>query len=213
MIDVRAFLEAAPRWTSEQQGLGLKLHELLARGRPVSRDRLAMEAAASRAQVDEFLDQCSGLHHEDQAGSIIGFGGLALQKMAHRFRVGERTLYTWCAWDSLFMPVILGRRAVVESTCPATGSTVRLEVTPEAVVEVDPAETVVSMLTPQAGDFGRDVLARFCHHVHFFASREAGQDWATGRDDILLLMPDEAHDLGRRFVAGLYADIGSDPRP
>ena len=42
--------------------------------------------------------------------------------MSHRFEVAGRTLYTWCAWDSLFLPQILGQEAEVESTCPLTAA-------------------------------------------------------------------------------------------
>jgi hypothetical protein len=36
----------------------------------------------------------------------------------------------------------------------------------------------VSFLTPDQG-FDADVIQSFCHFVHFFASREAGETWTA----------------------------------
>lgn len=206
--DVGAFLQVAPKWTPRQQALAVRLYQMLVRGKPVAREALAREAGVSGGEVDEFLDRCGGLHYEDGESRIIAFGGLALPEMTHRFRVDGRTLYTWCAWDSLFIPVILQRTAEVESTCPVSKAPIRLRARPDGVAGLDPVETVVSMLIPEAGDFGENVLARFCHYVHFFASPELGREWAARREGILLRTPDEAHELGREFVQRLYGDLG-----
>ncbi|MGH7575101.1 MAG: organomercurial lyase [Longimicrobiales bacterium] len=45
--------------------------------------------------------------------------------MHHRFEIDARTLGTWCAWDSLFIPELLGEAARVQSTDPETGEVVR----------------------------------------------------------------------------------------
>ena len=55
----------------------------------------------------------------DEAQRVIGFWGLALPEMQHRYRVGERQLYTWCAWDTVFITPILNQVAEVESRCPS----------------------------------------------------------------------------------------------
>jgi hypothetical protein len=39
---------------------------------------------------------------------VLGFGGLAVAPMHHRLEVDGRTLWTRCAWDSLFVPEIQG---------------------------------------------------------------------------------------------------------
>jgi alkylmercury lyase len=62
---------------------------------------------------------------------MIGFRGLALPAMPHRLQVDGRTLHAWCAWDTLFLPQLIGKPAGVESTCPTTEQTIRLTVTPD----------------------------------------------------------------------------------
>ncbi len=37
------------------------------------------------------------------------YWGLAIAETKHRLEVDGRALYTWCAWDSLFLPEILQR--------------------------------------------------------------------------------------------------------
>lgn len=49
--------------------------------------------------------------YPDGEGRVLGFGGLTVAPMHHRFEVGGRILWTWCAWDSLFIPGTLGRQA------------------------------------------------------------------------------------------------------
>ena len=74
------------------------------------------------------------LIYTDNQGRVVGFGGLAAAPMHHRFEVEGRELSTWCAWDSLFIPEILGRPARIASPDPENGETVRLVVTPERIV-------------------------------------------------------------------------------
>jgi alkylmercury lyase len=56
----------------------------------------------------------------DDHGRIVALAGLSLTPTAHRFTVGGRQLYTWCAWDTLVLPGLLDQPAHVESTCPVT---------------------------------------------------------------------------------------------
>ena len=114
---------------------------------------------------------------------MLGFGGLAAAPMSHKLDLEGRTLWTWCAWDSLFIPEILGEQARIESRDPHTGGTIRLTVTPEGVRSQEPETIVVSFVAPDAELFNSsadNVMASFCHFVFFFESRESGEAWATG---------------------------------
>src|SRR5260370_37014193 len=98
--------------------------------------------------------------------------------MPHRFEVDGRTLWTWCAWDSLFIPEILGRPARVASADPDTGEIVRLVVTPDRVESAVPDGAVVSFIPPAAKGFdggAANVMANFCPLVFFLSSRAYGE--------------------------------------
>ena len=111
----------------DEQRAAVSLYRLLAEGAPVAPERLAERAALPRERVIELLARWAGVYR-DRDGSVIGFWGLTIRDMPHRLEIGGRTLHAWCAWDTLFLPEILGGRAVVTSTCPTTGATVSLEV-------------------------------------------------------------------------------------
>ena len=92
--------------------------------------------------------------------------GLALSETAHGYATDGRQLYTWCAWDTLFITPILDQVAEVRSSCPVTGRPVSLTVGPEGLRRVEPPETVVSFLSPQQ-PWADDVITTFCHGVAF----------------------------------------------
>jgi len=106
-------------------------------------------------------------------------------------------LHTWCAWDTLFLPELLGRTARVESACETSGQPVRLTVSPAAVESAEPAAPFVSFVAPDASRFEGDIIKRFCHYVHFFRSRDDGETWAAKSPGTFLLTLEEAVELAR----------------
>ncbi len=135
---------------------------------------------------------------------MLGFGGLAAARMHHRFEVDARTLWTWCAWDSLFIPEILGKPARVTSPDPENGEVVRLLVSPDRIESAEPEDAVVSFLLLDARDFGTsaaNVMAMFCHFVFIFTSRSSGERWTANHPGIFLYSLDEAFAPARRLNA------------
>jgi alkylmercury lyase len=117
------------------------------------------------------------------------------------------TLWTWCAWDSLFIPELLDTTAHVESPDPDTGEVVRLDVGPRGVTTVEPGTAVVSFLMPDAMEFDKsatNVMATFCNFVFFFASRKSGERWVAKHPGTFLYSLDEAVALARRLNAKVF---------
>jgi alkylmercury lyase len=142
--------------------------------------------------------------YADGQGRVLGFGGLSVMPMRHSFEVEGHNLSTWCAWDSLFIPEILGHSARVSSTDPETGETIRLVVTPERIESVEPSETVVSFVEPEAQVFSSsaaNVMAKFCHFVFFFSSLQSGERWADKHPGTFLYSLEEAFALAKRLNA------------
>lgn len=196
------FLKLSP----EEQKVSIQLYRHLAEGQPASRERLAKTLNFSNEVVNKILSQWSGVYYDD-ASHIVGYWGLAIPRMSHRFKVNGQTLYTWCAWDSLFIPKIIQKTVRVESTCPVTGDKIKLTVAPEGVKELDPAKTVMSFVTPKVGKIRENVILHFCHYVHFFSSSEAGSKWISEYEGTLILSVDEAHYLGRKKNETQYRDV------
>jgi alkylmercury lyase len=153
---------AFPDLSVPEQRIAVGLYRLLAEGEPVSSDRVAQHLDLSTSLVREVLDSWPAVYLDDKK-SVIGFWGLALQEMPHRFKVDGRQLYTWCAWDSLFIPELLGKTAEVESTCPISGEVISLTVSPTRVENVSPKSAMVSFLSPTTS-FDMNVIASFCHY-------------------------------------------------
>lgn len=76
----------------------------------------------------------------------------------------------------LQFPISLGP-GVAESTCPATGQRIRVELTPTEIVRVDPPEAVVSKVRPT--ERAADARAEICALGNFFSSPEAAAEWST----------------------------------
>src|SRR5467141_2937053 len=147
------------------------------------------------------------LTYADKDGQIIGFGGLAVREMPHRFKIDGRTLYTWCAWDSLFIPVILGLEAEVESPAPGSTVRVRLRVAPDGVERVQPPSAVMSFLLPSAETFQADVLkamATFCHFIFFFPDSDSAAEWTKSHPDTTVISVSDAFELGRMMVGARW---------
>ena len=202
----RAVIELFPRLSPTEQQVSVTLYRLLAQGRPVARQTLAKQVGLSVAQVGTVLDAWYGVFYDD-AGEIIGYWGLALGKMNHRLRINGQALYAWCAWDTLFLPQIIGAVAKVESTCPVSGDTIRLTVAPTGIEAASPAAAVISFVTPQQSELKENVLLNFCHYVHFFRSVEAATTWLEKHSGTRLLTLDEAWALGSEKNAAQYGAL------
>jgi alkylmercury lyase len=190
----------------EEQPVAVALYRELAKGKPVDADQLGralgITSAESRALLER--DAIKSFAYPDSKGRVLGFGGLAAAPMHHRFEVGGRMLWTWCAWDSLFIPEILGREARVTSPDPENREIVRLVVTPDRVDSVVPSDAVVSFIRPEAQAFdtsAANVMAKFCHFIFFFSSRQSGERWITKHPGTFLYSLEDAFALAKRFNA------------
>jgi alkylmercury lyase len=205
----RAVVGAFPTLDPLEQRLSLDLYRLLAGGEPVLRAELARRLEVPLETVDRILDGWPGVFADEQR-RVVGYWGLALPaayKSPHKFTTAGRTLSAWCAWDTLFLPQLLGETAEVESTAPAPGGTVRLTVAPERVERVEPAGARMSFVLPEATRAREDVLTSFCHYIYFFPAQEAGESWVAQHQGTFLLSIDEAHELARRKNAAQYKDV------
>jgi alkylmercury lyase len=199
-----AITAAVPVFTPEEQRAAIALYRELAKGSAVGPGQLAaaLHLPVPRAEALIRGHSISCLIFPDDRGRVVGFGGLATAPMHHRFRIGDRTLWTWCALDSLFLPEQLGTAAQIESSDPATGEVVRLKVAPSGISDVRPAGAVVSLLLPDTSAFEQsaaNVMATFCHFVFFFASSASGDRWVAEHPGTFLYTVEEAMVLARRL--------------
>jgi alkylmercury lyase len=204
-----AVANAAPDFDEEQQRIAIEVYRRLAEATPAPATDVAERAGVPVDRVERVLSSWPGVF-KDSDGRVIGFWGLTVNRLSptHRLEVEGRELFAWCAWDTLFLPDILGVSASVESACPTTRETISLVVSPEGVVEASHPGAVVSFLLPDR-DFDIDVIQSFCHFVHLFASEGAGRAWTAEHPGTFLLSLEEAFELGRLVNALNFPVLGS----
>jgi alkylmercury lyase len=186
-----------PELDDEQRHLALATYMRLARGTAASVVEIAEDAGIDTEKAQRILGDWTGVY-SDHAKRIIGFWGLTIAKMRHGFEVDGAQLYAWCAWDTLFLPELLGKSARVETICVASGEPVRLSISPKRVESVDPGSVCISFLTPDSSRFQQDIVQNFCHYIHFFRSRKDGEAWIAKTPGTFILSLDEATELARR---------------
>jgi alkylmercury lyase len=183
----RAFLEIIPPTL-----------DLLARGKPASPEEIGAPFAKSPEEVRAALDRFPSAEWDEQ-GRVVGLG-LTLQLTPHRLGLEGRTLFAWCALDSILFPILLERPASIESPCRGTGELVHIEVTSSGIEAIEPTAAVVSIVA------ARD-LANFrrvsCNSAHFFSSPEAASLWLEKHPEATILSVEDAFRLGRLIAEGL----------
>jgi alkylmercury lyase len=203
----RAMMDSVPTLDADAKRLAVELYKQLALGEPVRIESLCDALGAPIEEITALLhdEQLKGWVFYDDEGRVIGFRGLAVREMPHRFEVDGRTLYTWCAIDSLFIPEMLGKSASVESRDPHTGTVIKLTVSPDGVESAEPANAVMSILIGDTEVMKTDptkVMAGFCHHIFFLESPDAGAEWMGQHGDgTFIVTLDEAFALGKQFNA------------
>ena len=202
---IAAWQEAKKReyLSPEKRAFELAILRKLAEGRPVSPEQIA---ASTRSAVNAvrgiFQSLREGRADFDAQGNLVGMV-LTLIPTPHEFRVKDKQLYAWCALDTLFLPGLIGAPAEIISTCPATGTEVRLTITPEGINSARPAEAVLSVVVPgfsaacKPGQPG-GAQGPVCSSMHFFRDRQAASTWLVVHPDLAQLTLNEAWQLARR---------------
>ena len=187
--------------------LTLALYRGLAEGVPVRRCALVERLSLASVQLDRFLNDIPRSTIEfDAAGAITAFGGLSLTPANHSFKAGNAELYTWCVFDALFLPEILGKPAIVSTRCPATGETIEIELTRQAIVSSRPSEPVMSIIAPDLDACRENLRGAFCNYVNLFVDERAYRDWAAGEAGVAHVTLLEAHQLALQRNRTRYGD-------
>lgn len=181
---------------------------VLASGYPVSRHDLAARLARGRPRGGEVtseallsaaMERIPNLELAED-GRIVGCG-LTLAPTDHQIIFSGPPLFTWCAFDTMLFPALLGRSAEVRSRCHATGVPIRCSVGLDGLEALVPAAAVISLVAPDRGDALREAGGGFCRHAHFFASPAAAGRWREAHATAHLLPVAQAHVLARRISA------------
>ena len=185
-------LEHSPPLTDDGRLVALGTYRLLAKGAPVQVGWIAERARLDSSRVEALLDSWPGVFRDD-AQQVVGYWGLSIAELGpHRLHVDGVCLSAWCAWDTLFLPMLLGQPADVESRSPLDREPISLRVLPDGIESPSPTNLVVSMLPARTSD---DFIRTFCHQIHFFASAAEGERWTADREGVFLMPLADAFEL------------------
>lgn len=194
-----ALVSAAPALDERGRVVARAAYQILGRGAPASDDAVASASGLPVAEVRGLLELWPGVFRDD-ADRTIGFWGLSLSETPHSLDINATRLFAWCAWDTLFLPAVLGADAVVRSSDPQSDAAITLTVAPDAVTRRSHGHLVVSFLAPD-DPFTDDIVTSFCHYVHFFTDADAARPWLAAHDGTFVVPLDDAFELGRRWNA------------
>src|SRR6266516_1628948 len=150
---------ALPKLDLFEQRLSLELYRLLTAGQPVHPSLLAERLGDSAETVSHALERWPVLF--DSQERVVGYCGLsiaAFYKSPHRLLVDGQTLSAWCAWDTLFLPQLFGKKTAVQSTSPTPGASVSLLMLPDKVGHVEPIDAQMSFLLPDAEAIQKNIV-------------------------------------------------------
>ena len=173
------------------------IYRSIAVGEPVSPEYVAKATGYPVEDIaPTFDDLRNGGSDFNAEGNLVGFM-LSQVRTRHEFKLNGRDLYTWCAFDALFLPGFLGETAQVRSVCRATGETIQLTISPQGIKNPHPVEAVLSLTVPGVsaacapGQKGGAAGAS-CSSIDFFVNREVAEDWLGPDTDLAILSLDEA---------------------
>ncbi len=189
----------------------LTLYRLIAKGSPVTLERLGAASESDSGTVKKVVEEVAQSRLQyDEAGRIVAFAGLTQMPANHRFTFSGRELFTWCAFDALFLPELLDGTARVSSVCPVTGAEIGMTVRKDGLDLNKADDAVMSFVMPDAENCCTDLRGAFCNHVNFFASRQSSDTWLEQNPGAVILSLDDAFALGRiRNHAG-FKDVLAD---
>lgn len=192
------------RYSPEVSRLLITMLREVAKGSPVNADRIGQIAPKTGLSPDEAEAFLSPERNAD--GNVIGLMGLTQnQAFGIKFTVDGVELRTWCALDSLFLPLLLNRPATVSALSALHREPVRFTVGPDGVKTQEPAAAVVSLVVPsvtarQGIRRVEDIWMKFCHQIQFFTSPGEAGEWAWDKQNLELaqLSVPEAFELAKQ---------------
>lgn len=104
-------MKAQPYVDESSLRVAFSTYRRLAEGTPAPVEDVAERAGESVGLAEQLLASWPGVVRDDR-GRIVGFWGLTIGKLVptHAIELEGRRLFAWCAWDTLFLPGILGPR-------------------------------------------------------------------------------------------------------
>ena len=203
-----AIAAATGQLSEDEQHLAVAVCRLVAGGAPAGIPAAAAAAGITDSSAAQVLRSWPAVFWDDQ-DRVIGFWGLALAEMPpHRINHAGTDLSAWCAWDPLFLALVIGDLEVTTAD-PVTGEAITYRVGHEgAITGASHPDAVLSFLRPDQ-PWDDDVMSSFCHYVRHFTGPATGEDWTAGRPGTFVIGLADAAGLARRHAARFFGIVAA----
>src|SRR6266516_1248662 len=193
-----------------QEELCRPIMQQVTRGKPVAPATLQALLQVSQDELEQRLAKLPPDVEFDRAGNIVGLGA-TLVPPSHRFQIGGKLLYPWCAFDPVLFPPSLHIEAQVHSTCPVTDQPITFVATPEGtILDLLPVGSVMSLIVP--AERGHCTRATFCLQSLFFQSEQAASTFLADHPEAFILSVEEAASVGRLVAQTCSTDAKCESR-
>jgi alkylmercury lyase len=177
--------------------------------RPVSIDDLAKELGRSPADTERLIRNLAWPWVK--AVSENGHARVELVSTdpnpRYRYRIGDRVIPVGgCAPDAFVAAHVLRRPMQVETSCPTTGTPIRVEFGGDGTVRAEPSTAVVAVIDPRTApealtfSDAAQVDAEICLRQPLFASADAVPDWLKRQPGGQILTVDELQQSLKRLI-------------
>jgi alkylmercury lyase len=175
---VEQLLELLPNLNVEERQISKFLYQKLSLGRPVSIESIADEFHKSIQEIQVLLKQMAYVEYS-ATGEISAYRGVTLNQTRHYLFHNNFKIYTWCAFDTLFLADLLVEPVSIASNCPTCGKRIAFDVNDRNITSSKESDTVMSFIIPDKVDYCENLQNAFCCKVHFFCNQQCGSEWVN----------------------------------
>ncbi|MDH5425266.1 MAG: organomercurial lyase [Gammaproteobacteria bacterium] len=200
------FTLAFPQLDKTGQQQSMKLYQLLSLGKPVCINTFAESICLTTKETEKLLASWTGVSFDDEH-RISAFWGVSTSPTAHSFRLDGQMLYTWCAWDLLFVPVIYQQSISAQTQCPVSKKTISLTITEDGVKIIEPADAMITFIKPELDALKANITGTFCQYIFFIDSENSGNDWLKSHANGFLLEMNQGFELGKNIITKVFKDL------
>jgi hypothetical protein len=198
-----ALAAAAGSPGDDEQRLAVAVLRLLSAGEPAGIAAAAAAAGMLESGAVLAMRSWPAVFWDDH-DRVVGFWGLALAGMPpHRLSRAGTELSAWCAWDPLFLALVIGDLQVTTAD-PVTGQAISYHIGSDGdITGASHPGSVLSFLRPDRA-WSDDVITRFCHYVRHFTGRPSAEAWTASQPGTFVISLADAAGLARRHAARLF---------
>ena len=198
-----ALAAAAGSLALDEQRLAVAVLRLLSAGEPVGIPAAAAAAGIPESEAGLTMRSWAAVFWNDRS-QVVGFWGLALAGVPpHRISRAGTDLSAWCAWDPLFLALVIGDLQVTTAD-PVTGEAISYHIGPDgAITGASHPASVLSFLRPDR-PWSDDVITTFCHYVRQFTGPATAEAWTASQPGTFVISLADAAGLARRHAARFF---------